>query len=144
MIRKLRDMFLPGNTRIKEPAIKKKQLDDQPEETKTKTSWFYKSRSHKTYLFNHIKIWWVYLTWLNKEPTRHSSYTTSIPNLNGILDLNQEPQSCYIHPLLDKFPLMFHPYVSHIENVRVNGNCGFRAISVCIGYGKDQWFYVGE
>ncbi|KAH1040033.1 hypothetical protein J1N35_041776 [Gossypium stocksii] len=28
------------------------------------------------------------------------------------------------------------------KNVRGDGNCGFRTISVCVGYGEDQWLYV--
>ncbi|TYH25008.1 hypothetical protein ES288_A03G135500v1 [Gossypium darwinii] len=65
---------------------------------------------------------------LNKEPARHSSYGTEIPDLNqkpseqvsDFIDLNQMPES----------------YVNG------DGNCGFRAIFVCVGYGKDQWLYV--
>ncbi|XP_052621763.1 uncharacterized protein LOC128127338 [Lactuca sativa] len=66
----------------------------------------------------------------------------AIPHLNEFMDLNQEPRSCYIHPLMDEIPLVFHPYVSRIQNVKGDGHCGFRAISVCLGYGKDQWLYV--
>ncbi|PPD86498.1 hypothetical protein GOBAR_DD16556 [Gossypium barbadense] len=37
---------------------------------------------------------------------------------------------------------MFHPYITHVQDIRGDGNCGFRAISVCLGYGEDQWLYV--
>ncbi|KAK5833868.1 hypothetical protein PVK06_017733 [Gossypium arboreum] len=87
---------------------------------------------------------------LNKEPARHSSYVTEIPDLNqepseqvsDFTDLNQMPESCDTHPLMKKIPDMFHPYITHVQDVRNDGNCGFRAISVCLGYGEDQWLYV--
>ncbi|TYG86614.1 hypothetical protein ES288_A13G147600v1 [Gossypium darwinii] len=66
---------------------------------------------------------------LNKEPTRHSSYM---------------PESCDTHPLIKEILDMFHPYITHIQDVRGDGNCGFRAIYVCLGYGEDQWLYVGH
>ncbi|MFQ6620294.1 hypothetical protein Gotur_001022, partial [Gossypium turneri] len=83
---------------------------------------------------------------LNKEPARHSSYVIEIPDLNkepseqvsDFIDLNQMPESCDTHPLMKEIPDMFHPYITHVQDVRGDGNCGFRAISVCLGYGKDQ------
>ncbi|KAK8289803.1 hypothetical protein V6Z11_D07G212800 [Gossypium hirsutum] len=41
-----------------------------------------------------------------------------------------------------EIPDMFHPYITHVQDVRGDGNCRFRAISICLGYGKDQWLYV--
>ncbi|XP_012482968.1 uncharacterized protein LOC105797558 [Gossypium raimondii] len=52
------------------------------------------------------------------------------------------PESCDTHPLMKEIPDMFHPYITHVQDVRGDGNCGFRAISVCLGYGEDQWLYV--
>ncbi|KAL6498070.1 hypothetical protein OROGR_028467 [Orobanche gracilis] len=43
---------------------------------------------------------------------------------------------------MDEIPLIFHPYITHIQDVMGDGNCGFRAISVCLGYGEDEWLYV--
>ncbi|TYJ05205.1 hypothetical protein E1A91_A12G149000v1, partial [Gossypium mustelinum] len=77
---------------------------------------------------------------LNKEPARHSSYITEIPDLNqepleqvsDFIDLNQMPESCDTHPLMKEIPNMFHPYITHVQDVRGDGNCEFRAISVCL------------
>ncbi|TYJ38618.1 hypothetical protein E1A91_A04G004200v1 [Gossypium mustelinum] len=63
---------------------------------------------------------------LNKEPVRHSSYITEIPDLNqelseqvsGFIDLNQMPESCDSHPLMKQIPDMFHPYITHWLYVR--------------------------
>ncbi|MFQ6652416.1 hypothetical protein Gotur_024295, partial [Gossypium turneri] len=83
---------------------------------------------------------------LNKEPARHNSYVIEFPDLNqepseqvsNFIDLNQMLESCDTHLLMKEIPDMFHPYITHIQDVRGDGNCGFRAISVCLGYGKDQ------
>nr|KJB24588.1 hypothetical protein B456_004G152900 [Gossypium raimondii] len=91
------------------------------------------------------------LLWeLNKKPARHSSYVIEIPDLNqepseqvsDFIDLNQMPESCDTHPLMKEIPNMFHPYITHIQDVKGDRNCRFRAISVCLGYGEDQWLYV--
>ncbi|KAK5772237.1 hypothetical protein PVK06_048517 [Gossypium arboreum] len=54
------------------------------------------------------------------------------------------PESCDTHPLIKEILDMFHPYITHVQDVRGDGNCGFRAIYVCLGYGEDQWLNVGH
>ncbi|TYG94178.1 hypothetical protein ES288_A11G167400v1 [Gossypium darwinii] len=58
------------------------------------------------------------------------------------IDLNQMPESCDTHPLMKEIPDMFLPYITHVQDVKGDGNYGFRAIPVCLGYGEDQWLYV--
>ncbi|MBA0817401.1 hypothetical protein Gohar_021275, partial [Gossypium harknessii] len=73
---------------------------------------------------------------LNKEPARHNSYVIEFPDLNqepseqvsNFIDLNQMLESCDTHLLMKEIPDMFHPYITHIQDVRGDGNCGFRAI----------------
>ncbi|TYH42281.1 hypothetical protein ES332_D11G053800v1 [Gossypium tomentosum] len=87
---------------------------------------------------------------LNKEPPKHSSYVIEIPDLNpepseqvsDFIDLSQMPKSCDTHPLMKEILDMFHPYITHVQDIKGDGNCGFEAISVCLGYGEDQWLYV--
>ncbi|MFQ6637285.1 hypothetical protein Gotur_012900 [Gossypium turneri] len=87
---------------------------------------------------------------LNREPARHSSYVIKIPDLNqepseqvsDFIDLNQMLESYDTHPLMKEIPDMFHPYIIDVQDVRGDGNCGFRAISVCLGYSEDQCLYV--
>nr|KAJ0208671.1 hypothetical protein LSAT_V11C400191360 [Lactuca sativa] len=201
MIRRLRDLFLPSKTRIKDRTVHyldKTELSNwtiwiglfgsdirifglkQQQKQVDSTNQAPRRRSYSTT----SKYDGLNSTWMNKEPARHSSYVTAIPDmneaipefdeaipdmneaisefdeaipdmneaipdlneaipdLNEFMDLNQEPESCYIHPLMDDIPPVFHPYVSHIQNVEGDGYCGFRAISVCLGYGEDQWLYV--
>ncbi|KAL4579858.1 hypothetical protein LXL04_016026 [Taraxacum kok-saghyz] len=80
------------------------------------------------------------------------SISTSTPDyvMSNSFDLNQEPDrhiSCFNHgqPIYDSDPLMneisieFQPYVSNIVNVKGDGNCGFRAIVVALGYNENHW-----
>jgi len=43
------------------------------------------------------------------------------------------------HRSLGQFPEHIHPYVDEIVNVAPNGNCGFRAIALLLGYGEEGW-----
>ncbi|KAL7582422.1 uncharacterized protein LOC111902134 isoform X1 [Lactuca sativa] len=61
---------------------------------------------------------------LAEEPMRNSSY------------MEQKNHSCsYINQL----PNLFHRYIMHIHDVKSDGNCGFRAIAVCLGLNEDAW-----
>ncbi|KAB2041873.1 hypothetical protein ES319_D02G177900v1 [Gossypium barbadense] len=110
LLRKLRDIFQPSKTLIKEPTIQK----NMP----------LRRRSHSTT---------SKFVGLDLEPSEQVS---------NFIDLNQMLESCDTHPLMKEIPDMFHPYITHVQDIRGDGNCGFRAISVCLGYGEDQWLYV--
>ncbi|TYG80125.1 hypothetical protein ES288_D02G191700v1 [Gossypium darwinii] len=110
LLRKLRDIFQPSKTLIKEPTIQK----NTP----------LRRRSHSTT---------SKFVGLDLEPSEQVS---------NFIDLNQMLESCDTHPLMKEIPDMFHPYITHVQDIRGDGNCGFRAISVCLGYGEDQWLYV--
>ncbi|KAG4139479.1 hypothetical protein ERO13_D07G195440v2, partial [Gossypium hirsutum] len=141
----------PSKTLIKEPTIQKNTrgrptLKKQQQKRVDSISQSPSRRSHSTT----SKSVGLDLVELNKEPARHSSYVIKIPDLNkepseqvlDFIDLNQMPESCDTHPLMREIPDMFHPYITHVQDVRGDGNCRFRAISICLGYGKDQWLYV--
>ncbi|KAK5793447.1 hypothetical protein PVK06_034593 [Gossypium arboreum] len=151
LLRKLRDIFQPSKTLIKEPTIQKNTrglptLKKQQQKQVNSISQAPRRRSHSTT----SKSIGLDLVELNKDPARHSSYVTKIPDLNqepseqvsDFIDLNQIPESCDTHSLMKKISDMFHPYITHVQDVRGDGNCGFRAISICLGYGEDQWLYV--
>ncbi|TYH84398.1 hypothetical protein ES332_D02G195100v1 [Gossypium tomentosum] len=123
LLRKLRDIFQPSKTLIKEPTIQK-------------NTQALRRRSHSTT----SKFVGLDLVELNKEPARHSSCPSE--QVSNFIDLNQMLESCDTHPLMKEIPDMFHPYITHVQDIRGDGNCGFRAISVCLGYGEDQWLYV--
>jgi len=61
----------------------------------------------------------------HQESARHSSYFQRQPT----------PRN----PYFDQIPSIFHPYIVHIEDVLGDGNCGFRAISTCLGGHEDAW-----
>ncbi|TYG68542.1 hypothetical protein ES288_D05G161300v1 [Gossypium darwinii] len=151
LLRKLRDIFQPSKTLIKEPTIQNNMrvrptLKKQQQKRVNSISQAPKRRSHSTT----SKSIGLDLVELNKVPARHSSHVIEISDLNhepseqasDFIDLNQMPESCGTHPLMKEIPDMFHPYITHVQDVRGDGNYGFRAISVCHGYGEDQWLYV--
>ncbi|PPE02210.1 hypothetical protein GOBAR_DD00737 [Gossypium barbadense] len=111
LLRKLRDIFQPSKTLIKEPTIQKNTLIQPPQNLL------------------------VDLVELNKEPEPSEQ-------VSDFIELNQMPESCDTHPLMKEIPDMFHPYITHVQDVRGDGNYGFRAIFFCLGYGEDQWLYV--
>jgi hypothetical protein len=41
---------------------------------------------------------------------------------------------------MDDIPIVFHPYIKHIQNVNGDGNCGYRALVVCLGLDEDKFF----
>ncbi|GJS41375.1 RNA-directed DNA polymerase, eukaryota [Tanacetum coccineum] len=103
-----------------------------------------------------------FLTDLNMQPTRHSSVsnTQTCRMHNLIPDLNEEPprhssfvsqtsmwhdssmdEQIEIERFRKQIPKVVHPYilVSGIQNVRSDGNCGFRAVALGLGLSEDQW-----
>ncbi|GJU84176.1 RNA-directed DNA polymerase, eukaryota, reverse transcriptase zinc-binding domain protein [Tanacetum coccineum] len=34
---------------------------------------------------------------------------------------------------------IFHPYVTELQDVIVDGNCGFQSVAVALGFSQDQW-----
>ncbi|XP_016690687.1 uncharacterized protein [Gossypium hirsutum] len=81
----------------------------------------------------HRQLLWKMRIFVVTEPSEQVS---------NFIDLNQMLESCDTHPLMKEIPDMFHPYITHVQDIRGDGNCGFRAISVCLCYGEDQWLYV--
>ncbi|KAD3640172.1 hypothetical protein E3N88_29395 [Mikania micrantha] len=61
---------------------------------------------------------------LKPSPSREPSYTN------------------YFDPLMKEIPVVFHPYITNIQNVIGDGNCGFRSIPICLGLSEDQWAQI--
>lgn len=85
---------------------------------------------------------------LNEEPPRHSSFFMDLNEepmgqCSYKLDLNQEAPVEH-GSLWKEIPTIFHPYITRIQNVRGDGNCGFRSIAACLGHGEDKWLYVRQ
>ncbi|KAM0017110.1 putative Zinc finger, SWIM-type, MULE transposase domain, FHY3/FAR1 family [Helianthus debilis subsp. tardiflorus] len=135
LLRKLRGIFDPSTNLIVEPVVKKNNRGRPKKKhvnPPTRVSHRHNFSNFGGLNFEDIK----------QEPARHSSY---------MWDMNEEPvdnipyssfQSFFMHPLMEEIPKIFHPYVTHIEDVVGDGNCGFRAIAACLRYGEDQWLYV--
>ncbi|GJX71219.1 FAR1-related sequence 5-like protein [Tanacetum coccineum] len=98
----------------------------------------------------------------NMQPRRHSSFSKSQRGQthNSIPDLNEEPprhssfasqkstlDDSFMHQLREteklhrQIPTIFHPYISSssIQNVKPDGNCGFRFVALGLGLPEDYW-----
>ncbi|KAK1432904.1 hypothetical protein QVD17_09807 [Tagetes erecta] len=42
--------------------------------------------------------------------------------------------------IMHDIPKVFHPYITKIQNVGDDGNCGFRALAVCLGLDEDNYY----
>ncbi|XP_023763262.1 uncharacterized protein LOC111911747 [Lactuca sativa] len=67
---------------------------------------------------------------LNQEPEMHNTFSF------------QQPSTFYSNSLMSEIPNEFHPYVTNIEDVEGDGNCGFRAIAVSLGYSQNNWHQI--
>ncbi|GFS38077.1 hypothetical protein Acr_00g0055490 [Actinidia rufa] len=71
-----------------------------------------------------------------------------LPGSNAVV-LHIDPISQAYHtksvtplPYIDWFPASLRPYILHVKDVALDGNCGFRAIAGLMGIGEDGWVQV--
>ncbi|GJR43683.1 FAR-RED impaired response 1-like protein [Tanacetum coccineum] len=43
------------------------------------------------------------------------------------------------HAYINQFPRMFHAFIDRVQDVKADGNCGFRATAVGLGLHEDEW-----
>ncbi|KAL7601776.1 uncharacterized protein LOC111881990 [Lactuca sativa] len=144
--RKLEEIYDPHKTDVGEPTVQKN--------TRGRPS-VKKQQKNKVNPPNHAPRRCSFSTTsefngmdLNKEPERHS-FSCGIdlndePQQHSFscgIDLNDEPQRHYPFQM-NGIPDIFHDYIDDIHDVEGDGNCGFRAVAVCLGYNEDQWLYI--
>nr|GEY59246.1 hypothetical protein [Tanacetum cinerariifolium] len=154
LLRRLGDIINPGTNLIREPTVKKNTRGRPSLKKQKKKKVVYPKsqdpgiRSYSTRLFGID---------LNMELARHSSYSnyeTRAPNL--FPDLNEEParHNYYVsrsfakhgsstvtsdsERFLRHLPQIFHPYLTRLQDVRGDGNCGFGSVDVALGLSEDQ------
>nr|GEX09687.1 hypothetical protein [Tanacetum cinerariifolium] len=94
---------------------------------------------------------------LNEEPARHSlfvdlneeptTFFDYIPETNLFVPPTVESHSLFVdlneehvtNPLLDHIPEIFHRYIIQLNNVKGDGNCGFRSVAVGLGRDENMW-----
>ena len=83
------------------------------------------------------------------ELHRHSSYIPSSFQGGSIWDKFNFPNlprtkksENLVRTYGDRIPSVFHPYISKITDVRPDGHCGFRAVAVGLGIGKNEHMAV--
>ncbi|XP_019189960.1 PREDICTED: uncharacterized protein LOC109184415 [Ipomoea nil] len=48
----------------------------------------------------------------------------------------------FYHPYMLQLPVIFHPFIMQVQDVKSDGNCGFRAVALCLGFKEDEWFKI--
>ncbi|GJT08873.1 FAR-RED impaired response 1-like protein, partial [Tanacetum coccineum] len=43
------------------------------------------------------------------------------------------------HAYIDQFPRMFHAFIDRVQDVKADGNCGFRATVIWLRLHEDEW-----
>ncbi|KAL6584898.1 hypothetical protein OROMI_004187 [Orobanche minor] len=94
-----------------------------------------------------------------KEPARHISYVMDL-NKEPVVDLNEVPEefessyvidlnevtdefeSSYNSYIQEKIPNIFRPYITQINDVEGDGNCGFRAVATFLGLSQHHYFQI--
>ncbi|GJX08711.1 probable terpene synthase 6 [Tanacetum coccineum] len=69
-------------------------------------------------------------------PPTVDSHRYNYSKSKEVPNLNQEPVT---NPLLDHIPDIFYRYIKRLDNVKGDGNCGFRSIAVNIGLDENMW-----
>nr|GEU94916.1 protein FAR-RED impaired response 1-like [Tanacetum cinerariifolium] len=71
---------------------------------------------------------------LNEELARHSSYVSQSFAKHGSSTVTSDSEIFLRH-----LPQIFHHYLTSLQDVRGDGNCGFRSVVVALGLSEDQW-----
>lgn len=156
-LRKLKDIFGPSETDIQEPQVQKNtrgrpslkksqqksvKKESEPQvERKTRGRPSLKKAQqkrcdkkeparHSSFEFDLNKEPVIDWNEIPNEPARHSSY---------VIDLNEVPLMNGLDMLVD-IPKVLHPYITNIQNVKGDGNCGYRALAVCLGLDEDRYY----
>ncbi|XP_019158464.1 PREDICTED: uncharacterized protein LOC109155202 [Ipomoea nil] len=120
ILRKFRELIAPSTTSIRESAV---QLNVCGRPSSKNKSLIRTLSLRKTQVEpNNIQF---------QEPARNSCSAAS----------NSGNRHFY-HPYILQLPVIFHPFIMQVQDVRYDGNCGFRAVALCLGFKEDEWFKI--
>lgn len=128
ILKKLREIISPSTTSLREPMFHKTTRGRPSLKDKF---------SRKTFIDSSP---------VTHDPCRHGCSTVTNFVKQDVFEY-QDPtkDNCYstqkntLHPYINQFPKMFHPFITDVQDVKPDGNCGFRAIAVCLGLDEDAW-----
>ncbi|KAF9598884.1 hypothetical protein IFM89_032738 [Coptis chinensis] len=58
------------------------------------------------------------------------------------VEFDKDMGDCSFYHYLDYFPDVLQPLILDIEDPKGDGNCGFRALAMVLGYGEEGWVQV--
>nr|XP_043624058.1 uncharacterized protein LOC122595696 [Erigeron canadensis] len=144
-LRKLMNIFSPDTTDIREPRVQNKTRGQPKKSQQKKRTEFCSTRFSCSTMPDFVEP--------IKEPAKQSTFEFDLnkePNIDlnevpyefqgpHMLDLNKAPLKCGSN-LMDDIPQVFHPYITNIQNVFGDENCGYRALAVCLGLNEDNFY----
>lgn len=152
----MRDIFRPSSNSLREPAVKVNTRGHPSTKKKVPPT---TQNNPATSVIDHSE----FIPY--REPYRHSSVSerpnsrifehdfihsneqarysfSSIYNTQSLStqeSLRQKQKNYSSPSYVDQFPVILHPYIRDVQDVRADGNCGFRSIAVSLGYQEDKW-----
>ncbi|XP_021991962.1 uncharacterized protein LOC110888762 [Helianthus annuus] len=76
------------------------------------------------------KTFSITFAFMHNEKTINYTWVLNCLKLTLMNDLN----------IMGDIPKVFHPYIKNIRNVKPDGNCGFRALVVCLGLDEHEYY----
>ncbi|XP_076918997.1 uncharacterized protein LOC143579637 [Bidens hawaiensis] len=76
------------------------------------------------------------------EGIRHSLFVGSHEGIRQSSVTRSHDKVHYFHQYLDRVHPIVCPFVTHIQDVAPDGNCGYRAMVVALNYDEDNWRWV--
>ncbi|XP_038698020.1 uncharacterized protein LOC119995579 [Tripterygium wilfordii] len=154
LLRKLREIIKPSTTSVQELAVKTNTRGRPPTKNRvvnTKQTTVIHDQEPNRHSYSYDRpISKQKAVIQDKEPRIHSyTYERPISNLKsgtsiqGNLSAQMSSRSERINYSVDGYVRQFAPilqdYIKQVEDVIPDGNCGFRAIAVCLRLGEDAW-----
>nr|XP_043639659.1 protein FAR1-RELATED SEQUENCE 5-like [Erigeron canadensis] len=144
-LRKLMNIFSPDTTDIREPRVQNKTRGRPKKSQQKKRTEFCSKRFSCSTMPDFVEP--------IREPARQNTFEFDLnkePNIDlnevpyefqgpHMLDLNKAPLKCGSN-LMDDIPQVFHPYITNIQNIFGDGNCGYRALAVGLGLNEDNFY----
>nr|KAJ0203962.1 hypothetical protein LSAT_V11C500242020 [Lactuca sativa] len=114
-MRKLKDIFSPSTTSLRQPTSHENKVPSGHPWLSTQTRPTVPPTQDPT----------------TQYPQRHNTFSF------------QQPSTFYSNSLMSEIPNEFHPYVTNIEDVEGDGNCGFLAIADDINNVQHSLSFIG-
>ncbi|XP_038679422.1 uncharacterized protein LOC119980699 [Tripterygium wilfordii] len=155
LLKKLREIITPSTTLIREPVVKtntcgcpslKKKFASNTRANPSALVFVESDSPHSRKPSRHSYLFGGPDSKSGEDIFTHAN-TTTFEFVESDIFQFQEParHSCSstyndsVHVYVRQFPPILLPYIMYVQDVKLDGNCGFRAIAVCLGLHEYAW-----